>query len=308
MTESLSLSQMDLWERAIRVELRRSEEKFWETHCSASTHTRWFSSWFDLCSGDGRTRESALLRVGPSAPSAFFLALALRRLNDWVPQVRRAAREALPDLAVNSEPGKVAEVLWTLLCHWTSWGRMDVQDRQTVAAIASQDAVSRALKSKIMGTTAGPAALVFAQCARSAVFDAWLFEFASHAVQPAVRARAFRWLLSGQVTWVVGYKWRWINLAYLEGTVEAITESRSISVTHPFLMLLDAASADRSPLVRRIAAEFLIRELATLGETARPMAQRCSSDRSRSVAERGAFALQRLQASLPIVNAINPEA
>jgi hypothetical protein len=52
--------------------------------------------------------------------------------------------------------------------------------------------------------------------------------------------------------------------------------------------------ADRSPVVRRVAAEFLIRELPSLGDDALAFAQRLAADRNPTVAQRGRFALQRL--------------
>jgi len=127
---------------------------------------------------DGRKREAALRVTSGGAPSAFLLALALRRLNDWVPQVRSAARETLPELASNSEPQDVANALWSLLAHWSTWGRMEPADSDAVVAIASSQPVALALRSKIMDTTAGPAAFVLSQCVRSATFDCWIQEFA----------------------------------------------------------------------------------------------------------------------------------
>jgi hypothetical protein len=47
-------------------------------------------------------------------------------------------------------------------------------------------------------------------------------------------------------------------------------------------------------MVRRVAAEFLIRELLSMGPSALPLAQRMACDASRSVAERGRFALEQL--------------
>ncbi|WIV98961.1 hypothetical protein [Kinneretia aquatilis] len=47
-------------------------------------------------------------------------------------------------------------------------------------------------------------------------------------------------------------------------------------------------------MVRRVAAEFLIRELASLGENALVLAHRTASDPNPSVAERGNFALKQL--------------
>jgi hypothetical protein len=86
----------------------------------------------------------------------------------------------------------------------------------------------------------------------------------------------------------------WTDLAYCKGKIEPIFESRGIPVSQSFKMTFDAAMADRSPMVRRVAAEFLIRELPSLGAHALPLAQRLASDTSPSVAERGQFALRQL--------------
>jgi hypothetical protein len=293
-TKSIPLTRMEVWERTIRAELWAAERdtskglwKFW-------VRPRRFTSWLDLCSHDGRKREAALRVTSGGAPSAFLLALALRRLNDWVPQVRCAAREILPVLASNSAPQDVASALWSLLAHWNTWGRMEPADRDALAAIASVEPVSLALRSNIMDATVGPAALVLSQCARSVIFDSWIQDFAQGAVQPTVRARAFRWLFVGQTSWVVGHRWMWTDLAYCKGKIEPIFESRGIPVSQSFKMTFDAAMADRSPMVRRVAAEFLIRELPSLGAHALPLAQRLASDTSPSVAERGQFALRQL--------------
>lgn len=298
-TKSIPLRGMDVWERTIRAEVWAAERHTTETSWKFWVRPPRFTSWLDLCSHDGRKREAALRVTSGGAPSAFLLALALRRLNDWVPQVRNAARETLPKLTSHSEPQDVADVLWSLLAHWSTWGRMEHADREAVATIASSESVSIALRSKIMDATAGPAALVLSQCARLPTFDSWIQDFAQGAVQPAVRARAFRWLFLGRTTWLVGHKWRWTDLAYCKRKLEPTLESRDIPSKQPIMMTLVAAMGDRSPMVRRVAAEFLIRELPSLGENALPLAQRVASDTSPSVAERGKFALKELNHKLP---------
>lgn len=298
-TQSIPVTTMDVWERTIRAELCIAERRIAETSWKFWVRPRRFTSWLDLCSHDGRKREAALRVTSGGAPSAFLLALALRRLNDWVPQVRRAARETLPELASNSEPDAVANVLWSLLAHWSTWGRMEPEDRAAVVAIASSEPVSIALRTKIMDTTAGPAALVLSQCARSNSFDLWIQDFAQGAVQPAVRALASRWSFLGRATWVVGHKWKWTDVAYCKGKLEPILESRAIPTNQSFMVTLSAAMADKSPMVRRVAAEFLIRELSSLGDNALPLAQLIASDKSPSVAERGIFALKQLNREGP---------
>lgn len=120
-TSSLPLKNLEAWERAVRTELWAAEQ----AHSRAS----WWSwarpplvaTWLDLCSHDGRKREDALRVAAGGAPNALLVALALRRLNDWVPQVRSAARETLPQMAVNSKSQDVADALWSLLALWNTW-------------------------------------------------------------------------------------------------------------------------------------------------------------------------------------------
>ncbi len=293
-TKSIPLRRMDDWERTIRAELWSAEPGNSEASWKFWVRPRRLTSWLDLCSHDGHKREAALRATSSGAPSAFLLTLAFRRLNDWVPQVRSAAREVLPELASNSAPEDVANALWSLLAHWNTWGRLEPADKDAVATIASVEPVALALRSKIMNATVGPAALVLSQSARLGIFDSWIQEVAQGAAQPAARARAFRWLFLGRTTWVVGRKWRWTDLAYCKGKLEPILESRDIPTNWSFAMTLGAAMADRSPMVRRVAAEFLIRELPSLGENALPLAQRTASDMSPSVARLGHFALKQL--------------
>ncbi|WP_445768131.1 hypothetical protein [Rheinheimera sp.] len=47
-------------------------------------------------------------------------------------------------------------------------------------------------------------------------------------------------------------------------------------------------------MVRRVAAEFLIRELEALGDDAKGFAQAFAEDKSSPVSERGRFALKQL--------------
>jgi hypothetical protein len=162
--------------------------------------------------------------------------------------------------------------------------------------MVSIEPVSLALKSKIMKASHGPATHVLSQCSRSTQFDAWIEEFARSAVQPMVRARAFRWLFARRVTWVIGHQRKWLDRVYGKSKFEPVLASREISVELPFSLILDAAFADRSAFVRYVAAEFLMRELHTLGAAALPLAQCTSLDSNSKVAERGRFMLKQLDA------------
>ena len=76
-----------------------------------------------------------------------------------------------------------------------------------------------------------------------------------------------------------------------------IVAERTINVGIPFLELLNKSSSDRSAIVRRVAAEFLIREFDALGEESLRLANKFASDKSPSVAERGRFAVKRFEES-----------
>ncbi len=54
------------------------------------------------------------------------------------------------------------------------------------------------------------------------------------------------------------------------------------------------AAIDRSPMVRRIAGEMLIKQLENIGDDALKLAELLASDTTVAVAERGQFALKYL--------------
>jgi hypothetical protein len=161
-TSRLPLSNLEYWERLIRSGLYQAASdskpakwKFWSKPTP-------FLTWIDLCSGDGFKRERTLRILSGQAPNRFFFAMAVRRLNDWVPQVRSAAHERLPSIAVASNPEDVVDVLCAVLLHWNSWGRSEDEGKQTLLRIASIEAVVHSLKSRLISGAAGPLASVLA--------------------------------------------------------------------------------------------------------------------------------------------------
>lgn len=293
-TSRLPLSNLEYWERLIRSGLYQS--------AGHSTPSKWriwkkptpFLAWIDLCSGDGFIRERTLRILSGCAPNRFFFAMAVRRLNDWVPQVRSVAREQLTSIAVASNPEDVVDVLCAILPHWNSWGRSEDEGRQVLLTIASIEAVAHALKSRLISTAAGPLASVLAQVGRSSVLDVHLPQVASGAIQPSVRAKAYRSLLDGKATWVVGRKWKWTDIRYCKGCFVPTFCDRPLTTKSSLEETLRAASSDRSAFVRRVAGDVLIRELETLGAVGFQLANILASDDNPSVAERGKFALGKL--------------
>jgi hypothetical protein len=293
-TSSIPLNSLDAWERRIRTELWAFEQKpktaWWRFRKSGAG----IASWLDLCSGDGFRREQILRTFSGGAPNAFLLSLAMRRLNDWVPEVRAAARERLTHIAECSDPEHVVDALWQVFAHCSSWGRMQDEDRRLLGDLTSIKKVSLALGSRIVAAAAGPATQILAQAGRNPALDERLLEFARHAVQPSVRAKAYRCLLEGRMVWAVGRKWRWTEIKWCKGRFEPVLRERAIENSGSLLANLKFALLDRSPLVRRVAAEILIKEMRMIGADAVGLAEKLASDPSEYVAERGRFALANL--------------
>ncbi len=309
-TLSLPLSNLAYWERSIRDEhslARRayadSRARGWRalfsfTGAKERAEPGSLLTWIDLSSHDGYVRERTLRTLSGAAPNSFFLALAARRLNDWVPQVRAAAREAIPKLARTSDPENVVDALCAMLPAWTSWGRMEEMDKQVMAELTSIDPVAELLTHRLISSAAGPMSSVLSQALRSAFLDENLAKMATDAIQPAVRARAYRALLVRKAVWVEGRKWQWTDVRYCLGRLNNVFGERPLTVRRPpvLMELLDSAATDPSPVVRRVAAEALVREMSNLGSSALPLARKFAGDTSPSVAERGVFVLQRLAA------------
>lgn len=291
-TGGICLTGLDDWERIIREEVRAYEYRRGQASTWAAPATHTFATWTDLCSYDGYRRERALRSLG-GAPNPFFMALVFRRLNDWVPEVRRAARESLKAIVDDTDPVDVASALFAILPFWGSWGRMDQNDRNVLYEIAFSAPVNSAIIDRLACGVTGPLSRIMSELCRTPLLDRSISRLAREAVQPAVRARAYRALMEGRVSWVVESRWEWVNSLCLDKRRVTITEERELTIEVPStLITLRVAAQDPSPKVRRVAAEILIRDLDMIGEEAVHLARYFSRDRSRAVAERGAFALR----------------
>lgn len=294
-TSSMPLVNLGYWERLIRSEL--------DNNLHSTTQSKWMRwlqpvpklTWLDIVNANGYKREKSLRALSKyGAPNAFALALAMRRLNDWVPQVRTAAREVLPSLLNNTESEYVVEVLCMLLINWHSWGKMEETDKHIFLDMVISEEMALLIKSRLISSTSGPMPSLLSQIGRTDILDNYLNEIAIDAVQPYVRVKAYRSLFEGRMTWVEGQEWQWIDKAYGKKKLIPIIGERKIDVQAPFLELLNSSATDRSPFVRQVSAEFLIRNIESLGVKARIFAEKFAADKSASVAEQGKFLLRKL--------------
>ncbi|WHI52764.1 hypothetical protein P3339_08375 [Microbulbifer sp. MLAF003] len=293
-TSQLPLSSFDHWERSIRSEFSSAIRESVPPKCGVWSKSKELVTWLDLTSWDGYTREKALRALSGAAPNTFFFSLAVRRLNDWVPQVRKAARETLLGVARSTDPKFVVDALCVTLSNWNSWGRIEEIDKEVLLKIICEEEIAKSLRSKLISSASGPMLSLFSQLGRTPILDEKIEEIAQSAIQPTVRAKAYRSLFEGRVAWIEGRKWVWTDIRYCEGKLKPIVGERMLEIEIPLLDLLKRSSEDRSSIVRRLSAEILIRELGNLGMKARVFAERFASDNSHSVSERGEFALKKL--------------
>lgn len=293
-TDQLPLSSFDYWERFIRSEfsaaLRESTPPKWKVWSKPKE----LMTWLDLISWDGYRRERSLQALSGAAPNTFFFSLAVRRLNDWVPQVREAAREKLLEIAKSTDPKYVVEALCVALSNWNSWGRIEKKDKEVLFQIICEKKIAESLRYKLIYSASGPMPSLFSQLGRTPVLDGSIEEIASLAVQPSVRAKAYRSLFDGRIVWMEGRRWEWTDKRYCEGRLKPVVSERKLDTNINLLDLLKKSSNDHSSIVRRVSAEILIRELDELGPLARNFAETFASDKSHPVSERGNFALKRL--------------
>lgn len=289
-TSDLPVAKLEYWERT-----------FWYEIGLASYPQRYLNErrrllpWLDCCSSDGYQREKALRALNEGAPNGFLCASVLRRLNDWVPQVRAAAREHIPTMAAHTQPEYLVEALWALLMHFHTWGRLQTEDLDVLMNLLSITEVPSQMVLKLIHATTGPAAGILGQIGRTPVLDPFLPTICEQAIQPAVRAKAYRSQLEGRMVWFEGRKWVWTDRRWCQGQYVPVLDERKIRVYRPFLELLTKAAQDDSPIVRRVAGDVLLAKLDDIGGDACPIATQLSTDAYPSVAERGIFALKRIE-------------
>ncbi|REF26463.1 hypothetical protein BDD26_1108 [Xenorhabdus cabanillasii] len=290
-TSKLSLKNLDDWERLIRWEIYSSLQQYNSQATEIKSQLIGSLRWLDLCNADGFKRERALKILAGGAPNSFLLTLVFRKLNDWVPQVRIAARDVLPLIVEQSDPEIIVDVLFIILPYWNSWGRMGDEEKQILLNIIAMNQVAESLKKRLILSTSGPAATIFSQAGRIDALDTFLAEIAELSVQPALRAKAYRCLLESKFVWAEGNTWQWADKVYGIRRRIPVLNERIVSTTTSFIEYLNMATTDRSPMVRRIAGEMLIKQLENIGEEAFKLAQLLASDKSTAVAERGRYVL-----------------
>ena len=246
-------------------------------------------AWLFLFHHSGYVREAALDAIVVPPMSPFFFAALAWRLNDWVGPVRRAAVRCAERVFPLMNPGVAASAAPYLLDRRFVWGRWGDEPKVLDSVFVRNDVIA-ALATMMQQQTTGPFASCLRRASRFPEIDEHLPRLAT-AVQPSVRAVAYQCLISGKATWPVGFEWIWIDKVYgLRRRVRKLT-SREIQTTRLSTHWIRDGIHDKSPLVRRVAADAMVGARGQFPDAGNLIAL-LAKDRSSAIRSRAEYMLR----------------
>jgi len=247
-------------------------------------------AWLFLFHPSGHVREAALDCVNSPPTSPFFFSSLAWRLNDWVQPVRQAAERCAERVLHQTASDVAANAALYLLDRHLAWGRWNNEFRALDKTFEREDVMADVALQLAQRST-GPLANCLRHALRYPAMDKHLPRLASAAIQPSVRAVAYRCLISGIAAWPVGLEWAWIDKVYgLRRRVPKL-ETREIQRTNSAADIIKAAIHDRSNIVRIVAADAVISVRSQLPDADQLIA-RLANDRSPAVRERANYMLR----------------
>jgi hypothetical protein len=247
-------------------------------------------AWLFLFHPSGYIREAALDAVNNPPTSPFFFSALAWRLNDWVQPVRQAAERCAKRVLHRTAPDVAAKAALYLLDRRLVWGRWSDEPKALDSVFAREDVIA-ALTGQLQEQSTGPLATCLRNTLRYPNIDEHLPRLAATATQPSVRAVAYQCLTSGKASWFAGFEWTWIDKVYgLRRRVPTL-ETRDVRRIRPAADFIREAVRDKSPFVRRVAADALIAARSQLPDEEALIA-RLAKDPSPGIRSRADFMLR----------------
>jgi hypothetical protein len=247
-------------------------------------------AWIFLFHYDGHIREAALNAIDTPPVSPFFLAALVWRLNDWAPQVREAATRCLERVRPWIDAELACDCALDLLAHTDSWGRWQ-KEKQAFFADFEREEVVAALVDRLRRSAKGKLVACLKVMLRHPSVDKHLPTLATEAVEPGIRAVAFRCLISRKATSITGYSWQMIDKIYGVRRRMPTIEARPLSVKIDPVEWIARGIDDRSSTVRWVVVDELLRR-PTDFPGARSLIGRLVQDRSPRIRVRAEFMLR----------------
>ncbi|TWB42665.1 hypothetical protein [Nitrospirillum pindoramense] len=242
----------------------------------------------------GYIREAALRKIEGKVPGPLWLTAVAYQMNDWVAEVRAAARDCMARTVPLMDMATVADTGFFLLTRTLTWGRWRLEpqcDPENLFLMRPE--MADALARRICGATHGPAGSVLRQALRQPYMDGHLPFLATNAVQPIVRMVALHTLIEGRAAWPDGWRREMINKPFNIFRSVPLYATRPIVRPASKTYYLEQAARDRSVVVRRLVAATLAqalgREKGAVWEEWRPLLARLKQDPDRSTRESIAF-------------------
>ncbi len=252
------------------------------------------AAWILCFDADGYIREAALGRLNSAAETTGrFVALTIR-LNDWVPQVRQEAVAAFRRVWPLTSPSVIAGAVPYLLRQRFAWRRW-TDEGDCVDEVLGDARVAGEVTSLLLCGRSGSLGRTLAQALRFPAYDLALPRLALEARLPDVRATAMKTILRRKAVWPVGHGWEWVDKSMGVRRRVTLTESRPVS-TPETSDLLEAGLADRSALVRKVAAEVAVERMNDIPGIMEIVAV-LANDRSAAVRDRADYIARHLESA-----------
>lgn len=246
---------------------------------------------------DGRLREAALKCLDELPDGPFAFAALTYRLNDWVEQVRDAARGCAKRLFPHISANTIAEASFFLFTQTHLWGRWGPRDRQILEAVVYRRDVMQVFGDLLMRRRSGRIGTILRLALSKPGLDDALPRLAHEAALPHVRAIAFETLIFRRAQWQVGHRYEWIDKRYGLRRRLPRLERRPLIHQLDIEELIAEAAQDGSAVVRKVAARGLIDLRQELSPEMIQVGELLSTDKSMTVRSRAEFYLTNLRAN-----------
>jgi len=177
-----------------------------------------------------------------------------------------------------------------LLARVRDWHRWS-EEAAILEETFSRPDVMECLASLVVTAATGPVSKALTFALRHKEMDHYLLQISQVAIQPSVRALALRTLIEGRTLWPEGLRKEWIDKSMGRFKLAVAYGERPIARPASSASLIAQGAADQAAMVRRVAADGLVRHRASLNEVDQ-LTQKFAVDRSASVRERAIFILK----------------
>lgn len=214
-----------------------------------------------LSDPDGFLREAALDALVEPLNNPDDILAVITRLNDWVPQVRAAAVEALGRVVTVADPSVWVPVIRRVLPQARNWQRWSTSGpaRDVFYAVFMRDDVLDRLVNELLSNKQANMGEVYKWLSCNPTLDAHLQDIAAKAPLPHIRGMALNCLLTKTLRWPDhGSRIVWTDKPQGKYRRERTYHHRAITITVPLANVLKQAAQDKSRRVRLQAMDGLI--------------------------------------------------